>query len=829
MGDEYTETVDTSSDMDTSEDFSEDVSADSNDIVDDIPEDIPEDVPEDFSADSDDMVDDIQEDISEDTTADIQSNVVNEAPSDETEETAFDVSADEQPADTQDDMVDEVPSDETGNTASDASADEQPADTQDDMADEASSDETEDTAFDVSADEQPADTQDDMVDEVPSDETGDIASDASADEQPADTQDDMADEAPLDETEDTASDVSADEQPADAQDDMADDTPSDETEDTVSDVSADEQPADTQDDMANESTSDETGDIASNEQPVNTIGRCPKCGKPIDQCTCTNDGGNDTTFAGNDPNGGDAFRQLSEYMNEHNYGLDDFATYSQDPEWQRLHSNAYPDYTPPEASSTDTQENSFRQLSEYMNEHNYGPDDFATYSQDPEWQRLHSNAYPDYIPLEKSSADTQENSFRQLSEYMNEHNYGPDDFAIYSQDPEWQQLHSNAYPDYVLPEDSSEGIADYALQNISEDTATDTQSDIANEALTHPNEDTVFNVSANTQDDINDEIPTTETEDTVLNTQDDIDIDVPTAETEDTVLDTQDDMNSDVPASETEDMVPDTYDDKTYDDMDNEAPVMKDGANDTNWNPFKPKKETKNAYDWNKNEWEPTPVVRDMPPKSNTDSKEYSSMVDALEKANVEYRSIQLAEQGRTEQDIINRLSGGDMTKGSCSSLALAYAGNKAGYDVLDFRDGDSRVFFSSRSSIQTVADMPGVNSTVLQGTNDIATANQLLSGIQAGKEYYLATGGHAAIVRRDGNGYQYLELQHPSNGNGWHSLSDYILRQRFGCKDSRPYECSSYLMDVDSLANSSEFRNLLGYINTAASSQKKGVYGNVR
>ena len=771
MGDEYTETVDTSSDMDTSEDFSEDVSADSNDIADDIPEDIPEDVPEDSSADSDDMaddipedipedvpedsssnsndmVDDIQEDISEDTTADIQNNVVNEAPSDETEDTAFDVSADEQPADTQDDMVDEVPSDETGDIASNASADEQPADTQDDLADDTPSDETEDTVSDVSADEQPADTQDDMANESTSDGTGDIASDASADEQPADTQDDLAD-----------------------------DTPSDETEDTVSDVSADEQPADTQDDMANESTSDETGDIASNEQPVDTIGRCPKCGKPIEQCTCTNDGGNDTTFAGNDSNGGDAFHQLSEYMNEHNYGLDDFATYSQDPEWQRLHSNAYPDYTPPEASST----------------------------------------------------DTQENSFRQLSEYMNEHNYGPDDFAIYSQDPEWQQLHSNAYPDYVLLEDSSEGIADYALQNISEDTATDTQSDIANEALTHPNEDTVFNVSANTQDDINDKIPTTETEDTVLDTQDDMNSDVPTAETEDTVLDTQDDMNSDVPASETEDMVPDTYDDKTYDDMDNKAPVMEDGANDTNWNPFKPKKETKNAYDWNKNEWEPTPVVRDMPSKSNTDSKEYSSMVDALEKANVEYRSIQLAEQGRTEQDIINRLSGGDMTKGSCSSLALAYAGNKAGYDVLDFRDGDSRVFFSSRSSIQTVADMPGVNSTVLQGTNDIATANQLLSGIQAGKEYYLATGGHAAIVKRDGNGYQYLELQHPSNGNGWHSLSDYILRQRFGCKDSRPYECSSYLMDVDSLANSSEFRNLLGYINTAASSQKKGVYGNVR
>lgn len=59
---------------------------------------------------------------------------------------------------------------------------------------------------------------------------------------------------------------------------------------------------------------------------------------------------------------------------------------------------------------------------------------------------------------------------------------------------------------------------------------------------------------------------------------------------------------------------------------------------DNQLNPFKPKKETKNAYNWNKNEWEATPVVRDMPPKGNTDSKEYSSMVDALEKANVEYR-----------------------------------------------------------------------------------------------------------------------------------------------------------------------------------------------
>ena len=750
MGDEYTETVDTSSDMDTSEDFSEDVYADSNDIADDIPEDvpedssfdsddmaddipedIPEDVPEDSSSDSDDIADDIPEDIPEDVPEDSSTDsddIADDIPEDIPEDVPKDSSSDS------DDIVDDIPEDIPEDVPEDSSTDSEyiaddipedipedvPADTQNDAANETSSDETEDSTSDISADEQPTDSQDNMAEEAPSDETEDSASDVSADEQPTDSQDDMAEEAPSDETEDSASDVSADEQPTDSQDDMAEEVLSDETEDTASDVSADEQPIDTQDDMAEEVLSDETEDTASD-----------------------------------------------------------------------VSADEQPDTQNDMECNADTQEDAFLQLSDYMNEHNYGPDDFATYSQDPEWQRLHSNAYPDYTPPEASSADTQENSFRQLSEYMNEHNYGPDDFATYSQDPEWQRLHSNAYPDYVLPEDSSKG------------------NDIANKAPAHPNEDTAFNISTDTQDDINGKIPT--------------------AETEDTVLDTQGDMDSDVPTSETEDMVPDAYDDQTHDDMDNESPTMEDGANDTNWNPFKPKKETKNAYNWNKNKWEATPVVRDMPPKSNTDSKEYSSMVDSLEKANVEYRPIQLAEQGRTEQDIINRLSGGDMTKGSCSSLALAYAGNKAGYDVLDFRDGDSRLFFSSRNSIQTVADMPGVNSTVLQGTNDIATANQLLAGIQAGKEYYLATGGHAAIVKRDGNGYQYLELQHPSNGNGWHNLNDYMLRQRFGCKDSRPYECSSYLMDVDSLANSSEFRNLLGYINTASSSQKKGVYGNVR
>lgn len=216
-------------------------------------------------------------------------------------------------------------------------------------------------------------------------------------------------------------------------------------------------------------------------------------------------------------------------------------------------------------------------------------------------------------------------------------------------------------------------------------------------------------------------------------------------------------------------------------------------------------------------------------PKSFSDSNQYMSIVDTLEKRGVEYRPIKMVNQERTSDEIISRLSGGDLTEGSCSSLALAYAGNKAGYDVLDFRDGESRKYFSSRDSIQKIADLPDVNSVSVRGFNDIESAHQLLEKTEKGKEYYMAAGRHAAIVRRTDNGYEYLELQHPSSGNGWHTLDDNTLTNRFGCYSARMFETSSFLMDVESMSNSQELRNILGFINTADSSQRKGAYGNVR
>ena len=106
-----------------------------------------------------------------------------------------------------------------------------------------------------------------------------------------------------------------------------------------------------------------------------------------------------------------------------------------------------PTFSESRAESNSDGNDAFSKISDYMNTHNYGPDDFATYSQDPEWRALQQQAFPDYElpPL------SQESAFNQLSEYMNTHNYGPDDFSVYSQDPKWRELQSAAFPDYELP------------------------------------------------------------------------------------------------------------------------------------------------------------------------------------------------------------------------------------------------------------------------------------------------------------------------------------------------------------------------------------------
>lgn len=223
--------------------------------------------------------------------------------------------------------------------------------------------------------------------------------------------------------------------------------------------------------------------------------------------------------------------------------------------------------------------------------------------------------------------------------------------------------------------------------------------------------------------------------------------------------------------------------------------------------------------------------------------KEQSEAAKFIEQActteNVEHRAVQALPKQLTSDEIIERLAGGDMTQGSCSSLAFAYIGNKNGLDVLDFRDGDSRRVFSMNKNIMKMLELPGVEGSITKVKKEVQGTIDVLKNLELNKEYYLATGKHAAIVRKLDTGYQYLELQSKYQ-NGWMPFERYgsmatTLNKRFGCRKTVDksfgyvWERTVILMDVDSFKDNEEFEQLLGYINTAVDKQRKGALGDVR
>lgn len=223
--------------------------------------------------------------------------------------------------------------------------------------------------------------------------------------------------------------------------------------------------------------------------------------------------------------------------------------------------------------------------------------------------------------------------------------------------------------------------------------------------------------------------------------------------------------------------------------------------------------------------------------------KEQSEAAKFIEQActteNVEHRAVQALSKQLTSDEIIERLAGGDMTQGSCSSLAFAYIGNKNGLDVLDFRDGGSRRVFSMNKNIMKMLELPGVEGSITKVKKEVQGTIDVLKNLELNKEYYLATGKHAAIVRKLDTGYQYLELQSKYQ-NGWMPFERYgsmatTLNKRFGCRKTVDksfgyvWERTVILMDVDSFKDNEEFEQLLGYINTAVDKQRKGALGDVR
>lgn len=112
-----------------------------------------------------------------------------------------------------------------------------------------------------------------------------------------------------------------------------------------------------------------------------------------------------------------------------------------------------------------------------------------------------------------------------------------------------------------------------------------------------------------------------------------------------------------------------------------------------------------------------------------------------------------------------------------------------------------------------------------LGGYSAWATGIQMMKQTEIGKQYYLAIGRHAAIVRQVSKGkYEYLELQ-SAYSNGWKPLDGKTFGWRFSARD-KDY---GLLIDIEVLQKDSGFRKMVGYINTAESEQNKGTSGTIK
>ena len=201
---------------------------------------------------------------------------------------------------------------------------------------------------------------------------------------------------------------------------------------------------------------------------------------------------------------------------------------------------------------------------------------------------------------------------------------------------------------------------------------------------------------------------------------------------------------------------------------------------------------------------------------------------------NLVYNPVMNHSHALSESEIISALAGGDRTSGSCASVGLAYIGQKQGWNVLDFRDGESRRFFASSYNLRTLSMADGLKVLRAEGASSITVGNRLLKMCENGKEYYLSVGRHATIVRKTDDGIlQYLELQ-SSSGSGWINFNGnprYTLKNRFGCSQTSGSSANyDFMIDLDdSDFETDDFRSLLGYINTTENEQRKGSNGTIK
>lgn len=238
---------------------------------------------------------------------------------------------------------------------------------------------------------------------------------------------------------------------------------------------------------------------------------------------------------------------------------------------------------------------------------------------------------------------------------------------------------------------------------------------------------------------------------------------------------------------------------------------MDDGADPVLARRFRELGEGKDPTAWEK------PLVDKIWPSLNR-----KGITQTLKDFNVTSREVKSLKNKLSEEEIIKKLGGFDMTNGSCFSQALAYIGNKFGFNVSDYRGGRSRLIFSYSSK-----ELCRITKSQYTTTkSSLLDAIKRLEEVEEGKEYFFVAGNHAAIVRRKSSELEYLELQIPGM-IGFNPLNEETLRSRFRVKDTNIDNNGKYYYTVDCLIditkfNIPKFKSVLEYVNTYEDKQFK-------
>lgn len=200
------------------------------------------------------------------------------------------------------------------------------------------------------------------------------------------------------------------------------------------------------------------------------------------------------------------------------------------------------------------------------------------------------------------------------------------------------------------------------------------------------------------------------------------------------------------------------------------------------------------------------------------DLQPYEDLVASLKRYKIPAVPVKPLQRQLAHEEILDKLARLDPTAGSCSSVSMAYIANKAGYDVQDYRGGDSQDWFSRKGwKVQALKEWFGVKGKYEVTREEIKTVQTWLTSLDPKKEYLIGAGAHTTIVCRDQNTpiVWYLELQRGRSAAGWKQLTEKALIERFNCKKQRKRPNVAYIIETDTLAKADEFIRMLDYINT--------------